>query len=130
MVETWSDEEVATRIWYLFPKRKDADKNACEPTERELNMLQASKKLLAEYRGRLSDISWLMRQLAEHVAVRGGKQTGTPKLGLLHFWIFATIVADLTQFLMQQEMIGWPDKPVVNTSTPTKFRLCMPFNAV
>lgn len=74
VVETWSDQEVATRIWYLFPKRKDTDKNACEPTEYELNMLQASKKLIAQYRSRLSDISWLMRQLAEHVAVRANKE--------------------------------------------------------
>ena len=62
------------RIWHLFPKRKDVDKNPCEPTEYELNMLQASKKLVAEYRSRLSDISWLMRQLAEHVAVRANKE--------------------------------------------------------
>ena len=35
-----------------------------------------------DYRARLSDISWLMRQLAEHVAVKANKEdecTG-------HFW--------------------------------------------
>ena len=74
VVQTWSDQEIARRIWYLFPKRKDADKNPCEPTEFELNMLTGSKKLVQEYRTRLSDISWLMRQLAEHVAIRANKE--------------------------------------------------------
>lgn len=74
VVKTWSDEEVATRIWYLFPKRKDAHGNPCEPKEHELNMLMASRKVIENYRSRLSDISWLMRQLAEHVAVRANKE--------------------------------------------------------
>jgi REP element-mobilizing transposase RayT len=68
IVETWSDQEVARRIWFLFPKRKNQDGSAAEPRETELNMLMASKKALQEYRTRLSDISWLMRQLAEFIA--------------------------------------------------------------
>jgi len=55
-------------IWFLFPKRKEKDGTASEPKQNELNMLMASKKVLAQYRERLSDISWLMRQLAEHIA--------------------------------------------------------------
>jgi len=74
VVKTWSDEEVARRIWFLFPKRKDANGKACEPKEHELNMLTASRKVMENYRTRLSDISWLMRQLAEHVAVRANKE--------------------------------------------------------
>jgi REP element-mobilizing transposase RayT len=74
VVQTWTDDEIARRIWHLFPKRKDADGVAREPTQQELNMLLASKKAIAGYRTRLSDISWLMRQLAEHVAVRANKE--------------------------------------------------------
>ncbi len=73
-MKTWSDEEVARRIWFLFPKRKDADGKPCDPKEHELNMLMASKAGLEKYRTRLSDISWLMRQLAEHVAVRANRE--------------------------------------------------------
>ena len=68
VVATWSDEEVARRIWNLFPKRKNKDGTAAEPRENELNMLMGSQKVLQSYRDRLSDISWLMRQLAEFVA--------------------------------------------------------------
>jgi REP element-mobilizing transposase RayT len=74
IVATWSDEEIARRIWFLFPKRKEEDGTPCEPTEFELNMLMASSKLVEQYRSRLSDISWLMRQLAEHVAVKANKE--------------------------------------------------------
>jgi REP element-mobilizing transposase RayT len=68
VVETWSDEEVAKRIWYLFPKRKEDDGSAAEPRRHELSMLMASQKKLQAYRSRLSDVSWLMRQLAEKIA--------------------------------------------------------------
>jgi REP element-mobilizing transposase RayT len=74
IVATWSDEEVARRIWFLFPKRKQPDGMPCEPTEFELNALMASKKVIELYRSRLSDISWLMRQLAEYVAVKANKE--------------------------------------------------------
>ncbi len=74
IVATWSDEEVARRIWFLFPKRKNNDGTPCDPTEYELNLLMASQEALEQYRLRLSDISWLMRQLAEHVAVKANKE--------------------------------------------------------
>ena len=38
IVKTWSDAEVAERIWYLFPKRKKNDR-ACEPTAQELKAI-------------------------------------------------------------------------------------------
>ena len=74
VVKTWSDQEIARRIWYLFPKRKDKDGLAADPTEFELNSLCGSRKNVQEYRRRLSDISWLMRQLAEHVAIKANKE--------------------------------------------------------
>lgn len=68
VVQTWFDAEVAARIWNLFPKRKDADGLAADPTDAELNLLMASKKAIAGYQIRLADIRWLVRQLAEFVA--------------------------------------------------------------
>ena len=70
VVAAWSDEEVARRIWNLFPGRKDPDGSPAEPREHELRMLMASGEGMARYRRRLCDISWLMRQLAEHIARR------------------------------------------------------------
>jgi REP element-mobilizing transposase RayT len=74
VVQTWSDEEVARRIWRLFPKRKSEDGSPAEPHAHELQMLMATKPLRAEYRRRLSDVSWLMRQLAEKVARRANQE--------------------------------------------------------
>ena len=74
VVKTWSDEEVALRIWNLFPKRKDQDDQPAEPYQNELDMLMASKKLIRQYRRRLSDVSWLMRQLAEKIARLANKE--------------------------------------------------------
>lgn len=68
VVKTWTDEEVARRIWNLFPKRKDVDGRPADPQEHELAVLMASKTSMEKYRRRLSDISWLMRQLAEKIA--------------------------------------------------------------
>ena len=73
IVKTWSDAEVAERIWYLFPKRKKNDR-PCEPTAQELKSISSNKRLINEYRIRLSDISWFMRQLAEYIAVRANKE--------------------------------------------------------
>jgi len=76
VVAEWSDEEVARRIWNLFPKRKNDDGTPAEPTEFDLNILQASRQLIDEYRRRLSDISWLMRQLAEKIARLANEEDG------------------------------------------------------
>lgn len=74
VVTTWSDEEIARRIWNLFPKRKDPNGWPAEPHEHELDMLMSSKKLINQYRRRLSDVSWLMRQLAEKIARMANKE--------------------------------------------------------
>ena len=65
VVKTWSDAEVARRWWQLFPKRRNEDGTAAEPTEFELKDYVAKA---AVYRLRLSDISWWMRALAEPIA--------------------------------------------------------------
>ena len=69
VVAGWSDKEVAKRWWQLFPLRKNKDKSPAIPTEDELKLFMSpgrSKQL----RGRLSDISWWMRALAEPIARR------------------------------------------------------------
>ena len=74
VVKTWSNAEVAERIWYLFPKRKDDAGKACEPTSDELKAIVNDKRLVEEYRSRLSDISWFMKQLAESIARRANRE--------------------------------------------------------
>lgn len=68
VVATWSDLEIARRIWNLFPKRKESDGSPSEPKDHELKGLVFSNKEVEKYRTRLSDVSWLMRQLAEKIA--------------------------------------------------------------
>jgi len=74
IVRTWSDREVARRIWNLFPRRRNQDGTPAEPTEAELEVLANEPDKLEKYRLRLSDVSWLMRQLAENIARRSNKE--------------------------------------------------------
>jgi len=68
VVQGWSDLEVARRWWNVFPKRKDDDGNAKEPSDIELQMIVINPEKLAEIRQRLSSVSWFMRCLAERIA--------------------------------------------------------------
>ena len=74
VVETWSDEEVAMRWWRLFPKRREEDGRPAQPTEHDLKMILGTAKDCQEKRRRLSDISWVMRCLAEVIARRANKE--------------------------------------------------------
>lgn len=82
VLENWSDEEVARRWLKLFPKRREKDGSAAEPTEPELNMILNNPAVLAERRRRLSDISWWMRCTAENIARRSNAEDGVTG----HFW--------------------------------------------
>jgi hypothetical protein len=73
VVATWSDEQVAIRWLKVFPGRR-LEEHLAEPTENDVNMLCRDKERLAEIRGRLSDISWFMRALAEPIARMANKQ--------------------------------------------------------
>ena len=75
VVETWDDTEVARRWWRLCPKRKHKDGTAKDPTEAELNSIRHDPDQLTEIRRRLSDISWWMRLLCQHVAQRANRET-------------------------------------------------------
>ena len=77
LVEQWSDEEVARRWWNLFPQRKDDRGRPAKPESHELRMLTADRDHLQELRRRLSNISWFMRCLAEHIARRANREDET-----------------------------------------------------
>jgi hypothetical protein len=78
VVATWTDREVARRWLMLCPKstnqgaatrgRAQKQSSTREPTEPELNSIISDKRLLAELRSRLSDISWWMRLVCQRIA--------------------------------------------------------------
>ena len=71
IVQTWSDEEVARRWWFVCPTRKNEDGSIPDPKPCEIGLLLAN---VAEYRRRLSDISWLMRLACQPIARRANKE--------------------------------------------------------
>jgi REP element-mobilizing transposase RayT len=74
VVSTWSDTEAAGRWLRLCPVRKTPDGEPAEPTDAELDTIRNVPPRLAEIRRRLSDISWLMRMIAEPVARRANRE--------------------------------------------------------
>jgi REP element-mobilizing transposase RayT len=70
IVAGWSDDEVAARWWQLCPARRNKDKSPAKPTQLELDAITGDKEKLAEYRKRLSSVSWFMRFVTEYVARR------------------------------------------------------------
>ena len=87
VVATWSDTEVTRRWLRLCPKRRsehDAEPpgeppeppETLESTEAELDSIRCVPEKLVEIRRRLSDISWLMRMIAEPVARQANREDG------------------------------------------------------
>ena len=74
VVATWSDTEVASRWLLLCPLRKQPDGQPAEPTAAELDTIRRMPNRLAEVRRRLSDVSWLMRMIAEPIARRANRE--------------------------------------------------------
>jgi REP element-mobilizing transposase RayT len=70
IAERWTDNEVAARWVRLFPPREDTD-DARLAKQRNL---QANPERLARCRGRLADLSWFMRCLAEPLARRANAE--------------------------------------------------------
>lgn len=75
VVSTWSDAEVARRWCLLCPRRKNEDGSPKEPSQPEINSIQNDPDKLREVRRRLSDISWWMRLLCQHVGQRANRET-------------------------------------------------------
>jgi hypothetical protein len=73
VVAIWDDTEVACRWLRLCPLRKDDQGRAIEPSEFELNTIRNNPARLAAVRSRLSDISWWMRLLSQHIAQRANR---------------------------------------------------------
>ena len=71
----WSDEEVVRRWWLVSPDRRDEQGHQAEITDLELRAFLADEKQVQEYRSRLSDISWFMRQLCQPIARRANKES-------------------------------------------------------
>ena len=66
----WSDEDVAARWVRLFPRRDDTD----EAIDVKCRRLLTDPERLLLIRSRLSDLSWLMRCLAEPIARRANRE--------------------------------------------------------
>ncbi len=73
VVKTWNDEEIARRWLRLFPGRRLEDFLG-EPTKQDIANAIGNSKKIAEWRKRLSDISWFMRALAEPIARKANKE--------------------------------------------------------
>ena len=69
-VAAWNDTEVARRWLVLCPIRKDENGRAEEPNQAELDLIQNDSQKVKTIRSRLSDISWWMRILCQHIAMR------------------------------------------------------------
>ncbi len=73
VVKTWKDEEIAKRWLRLFPGKR-LEEFLGEPTKQDIAGAIGNAKKIAEWRKRLSDISWFMRALAEPIARRANKE--------------------------------------------------------
>ena len=74
VVASWDDTEVARRWMMICPLRKQADGQAKEPNEAELNSIRNDPERLEEIRSRLSDISWWMRLLCQRIGIRANRE--------------------------------------------------------
>ena len=70
----WDDSEVARRWMTLCPVRRKPNGEPETPTEVELNSIRRDKQKLTEIRSRLSDISWWMRLLCQHIGQRANRE--------------------------------------------------------
>ena len=77
VVATWSDEEVVRRNLKINKLPRCFDGNIPEPSQAEINIALNDKAKVAEYRIRLSDPSWFMKQLCEYMSRRINKEMDT-----------------------------------------------------
>jgi hypothetical protein len=75
---TWSDDEVARRLWNLFPQRRTPTGLPEQPTPEELNHLKNSPAGIADRRRRLTSVSWFMKCISEPIAKRANREDEVP----------------------------------------------------
>jgi len=73
VMAAWSDEEAARRWLRLFPHRWKPGESPETPSKPEIDIVVNQPGVLAERRGRLSDVSWWMRCTAENIARRANR---------------------------------------------------------
>ena len=76
VVATWKDKEIARRWLMLCPLRKHPDGSPMKPTRSEIRSITGNPERLQDIRRRLSDISWWMRLLCQHIGQRANRETG------------------------------------------------------
>jgi hypothetical protein len=74
VVQTWDDNEIASRWLRICPKRKDSNGKPLEPTQKEIDLFATSPVAVKRIRSRLSDISWWMRILCQRIAMRANHE--------------------------------------------------------
>jgi len=74
IVETWSDDEVASRWLTLCPKRYRSKKKATESIEEQIHNLALCTERIAELRKRLCSLSWFIRFINEYIARAANKE--------------------------------------------------------
>ena len=80
VVAGWSAEEVVRRMLCINRITKSLDGQFRPPTQAEINIDANDAQRVAQYRQRLSDISWFMASLCEHISRRinvDADQSGT-----------------------------------------------------
>jgi hypothetical protein len=89
-IEDLSNQEIALRIWRLrhetdasyTPRRRSSRRRSLKVRRRKLDAIIADERLIAEYRRRLSSISWFMNHLNHSIALRANEED--KRSG--HFW--------------------------------------------
>ena len=81
VVAAWSDREVAIH-WLRISPKFDKQGRPRRPKESRIKRIVKDPRRVAEYRERLSDISWWMRYYSQHIAVKCNREDGVKG----HFW--------------------------------------------
>lgn len=100
LVAKMSDREVAVAWLHICPKsKKNRDGTSKPPTEKEIQAVLGTPGWIAEHRGRLSNPSWLIRQLCQYMGIRSNAEdemTGCfwePRFGMRRLLDEAAVLA-------------------------------------
>jgi hypothetical protein len=82
VVQDWSDEEVVRRWLTISKLTRHLDETPLELSDAEVRLKLGDAAAVAEYRQRLSSVSWFMASLCEYIARRANREEGVTG----HFW--------------------------------------------